>query len=85
MNPYLYLNGEFVTRDQATVSDVIDKHSVDAVVHFAGSIVVPESVSDPLGYYHNNTVKSRALIETCVNNGVKNIRKCLFPREMVRT
>ena len=32
-------------------------------MHFAGSIVVPNSVADPLGYYHNNTVKSRALID----------------------
>ena len=36
---------------------------IDAIIHFAGSIVVPESVADPLGYYHNNTVKSRALID----------------------
>ncbi|KPP94371.1 UDP-glucose 4-epimerase GalE [Erythrobacter sp. HL-111] len=41
-----------------------------AVMHFAGSIVVPESVADPLGYYHNNTVKSRALIESAVRAGV---------------
>ncbi len=59
--------------DQEAVSAVIDKHGVDAVVHFAGSIVVPESVSDPLGYYHNNTVNSRSLIETCVKTGVKNM------------
>ena len=59
--------------DQEAVSTVIGKHGVDAVVHFAGSIVVPESVSDPLGYYHNNTVNSRSLIETCVQQGVKNM------------
>lgn len=59
--------------DQAAVSKVISDHNVDAVVHFAGSIVVPESVSDPLGYYHNNTVNSRSLIETCVKTGVKNM------------
>lgn len=40
------------------------------VVHFAGSIVVPESVADPLKYYRNNTCASRALIETCVQLGV---------------
>ena len=45
--------------------------SVDAIIHFAGSIVVPESVADPLGYYPNNTVKSRALIEAAVARGVK--------------
>ncbi|NNF78391.1 MAG: UDP-glucose 4-epimerase GalE [Rhizobiales bacterium] len=59
--------------DEAAVSAAIEKHGVDAVVHFAGSIVVPESVSDPLGYYHNNTVNSRSLIETCVKTGVKNM------------
>src|SRR5690606_2366591 len=41
-----------------------------AVMHFAGSIVVPESVENPLKYYHNNTVKSRALIEAAVAAGV---------------
>jgi UDP-glucose 4-epimerase len=41
-----------------------------AIMHFAGSIVVPESVADPLKYYHNNTVKSRALIEAAVKAGV---------------
>ena len=41
-----------------------------AVMHFAGSIIVPESVTDPLAYYHNNTVKSRALIESVVAAGV---------------
>jgi UDP-glucose 4-epimerase len=46
-------------------------HGIDAVVHFAGSIVVPESVADPLGYYLNNTVRTRALIEACVLAGVK--------------
>ena len=43
---------------------------VGAVMHFAGSIVVPESVSDPLKYYHNNTAKSRALIEAAAIAGV---------------
>src|SRR5262245_35708557 len=41
---------------------------VEAVIHFAGSIVVPESVSEPLAYYHNNTVKSRGLIEACIDH-----------------
>jgi len=43
---------------------------VGAIMHFAGSIVVPESVEHPLKYYHNNTVKSRALIEAAVRAGV---------------
>ena len=53
--------------DQSLVSQTIDEHRIDAVIHFAGSIVVPESVSDPLKYYRNNTVVSRNLIETCVD------------------
>ncbi|KPQ31432.1 MAG: UDP-glucose 4-epimerase GalE [Porphyrobacter sp. HL-46] len=43
---------------------------VGAIMHFAGSIVVPESVADPLKYYHNNTAKSRALIAAAVQAGV---------------
>jgi UDP-glucose 4-epimerase len=57
--------------DQALVASVMREHDVDTVVHFAAKIVVPESVSDPLGYYLNNTVKARALIETAVECGVK--------------
>jgi UDP-glucose 4-epimerase len=57
--------------DEALVEQIIKTYNVDAVVHFAGSIVVPESVSDPLGYYLNNTVKSRALMAAVVNAGVK--------------
>ena len=52
--------------DTALVSRTIADHGVDSVIHFAGSIVVPESVADPLAYYDNNVVKSRALIEACV-------------------
>lgn len=57
--------------DMELIANVIKQHNVDAVVHFAGSIVVPESVSDPLKYYKNNTANSRNLIEVCVENGVK--------------
>jgi UDP-glucose 4-epimerase len=57
--------------DQEVMTRLIDEHEVDAIIHFAGSIVVPESVSNPLGYYLNNTVKSRALIETAVTNHVR--------------
>ena len=58
--------------DQELVAQVIKDHAVEAIVHFAGSIVVPDSVTDPLGYYLNNTVKSRALMESAVRGGVKN-------------
>jgi UDP-glucose 4-epimerase len=58
--------------DQALVTRLIREHGVDAIIHFAASIVVPDSVRDPLGYYRNNTVNSRALIECAVNNNVRN-------------
>jgi UDP-glucose 4-epimerase len=57
--------------DAALLDRVIAEHGVTGIIHFAGSIVVPESVADPLGYYLNNTVKSRELIAAAVRNGVK--------------
>ncbi len=45
-------------------------HPIEAIIHFAGSIVVPESVADPLSYYDNNTAKSRLLIEKAVQHKV---------------
>jgi UDP-glucose 4-epimerase len=57
--------------DQALVARLVDEHGIDGILHFAAKIVVPESVTDPLSYYLNNTVKSRALIETAVAKGVK--------------
>src|SRR5580658_9214393 len=57
--------------DEALVSRIISEHDVRAIIHFAASIVVPDSVSDPLGYYRNNTVNSRALIACAVKGGVK--------------
>jgi UDP-glucose 4-epimerase len=53
------------------VGALIEEQSVAAVVHFSGSIVVPESVTDPLKYYGNNTSASRNLIEVCVAKGVE--------------
>jgi UDP-glucose 4-epimerase len=58
--------------DKELVGQIIRDHGVDAIIHFAGSIVVPESVADPLAYYENNTCKTRALIETAVREGVPN-------------
>ena len=56
--------------DQELVGSLLRSHKVEAIVHFAGSIVVPDSVSDPLGYYNNNTVNSRSLLEMAVTCGV---------------
>lgn len=58
--------------DQAQVSRIVEEHGIDSILHFAAKIVVPESVTDPLAYYFNNTVKTRALIEAAVAAGVKN-------------
>jgi UDP-glucose 4-epimerase len=57
--------------DQALLARLIADHGIGAIIHFAGSIVVPESVEKPLKYYENNTVKSRSLIESAVNGGVR--------------
>jgi UDP-glucose 4-epimerase len=57
--------------DQDLVARIITDNAVDAIVHFAGSIVVPESVVDPLKYYRNNTAVSRSLLEAAVAGGVK--------------
>jgi UDP-glucose 4-epimerase len=59
--------------DEALVSRLIAEHGVDAVIHFAGSVVVPDSVSDPLGYYLNNTVRARALIAAAVAGKVRHL------------
>src|SRR6202161_2670625 len=59
------------TGDQVLVSRLIREQGVDAIIHFAASIVVPDSVRDPLGYYRNNTTNSRALIECAVKSGVR--------------
>ena len=56
--------------DEALVRRTLTDHAVTAIMHFAGSIIVPESVSDPLKYYRNNTVASRSLIESAVACGV---------------
>ena len=56
--------------DQALVARLIEAHGIGAIIHFAGSVVVPESVENPLKYYDNNTAKSRSLIESAVKGGV---------------
>lgn len=53
------------------VRAIIAEHDVRAILHFAGSVVVPESVENPLKYYRNNTAASRSLIESAVAGGVR--------------
>lgn len=56
--------------DGAQTAILLRDHHIGTVMHFAGSIIVPESVADPLKYYRNNTAASRSLIETCIKAGV---------------
>jgi UDP-glucose 4-epimerase len=56
--------------DAALLARIFAEQGTRAIMHFAGSVVVPESVSDPLKYYHNNTAKTRALIASAVAAGV---------------
>jgi UDP-glucose 4-epimerase len=58
--------------DQDLVRGLLQRNAIDAILHFAGSIVVPESVADPLGYYLNNTCKSRSLIACAVETKIPN-------------
>jgi UDP-glucose 4-epimerase len=64
-----FVHGE--SGDQALLAQLFREHDVDAIIHFAASIVVPDSVRDPLRYYRNNTVNSRALIESAIQCGVR--------------
>src|SRR5215831_132486 len=56
--------------DSALVRRLIAEHHISDVIHFAGSIVVPESVAEPLRYYANNVLQSHALLDACVGGGV---------------
>jgi UDP-glucose 4-epimerase len=57
--------------DIETLERIFTGHEIDAIAHFAAKIVVPDSVSDPLGYYENNTAKARTLLAAAVRHGVK--------------
>jgi UDP-glucose 4-epimerase len=57
--------------DQALVAEMIEDYEVEAIIHFAGSTIVPDSMKNPLGYYGNNTANSRTLIEAAVKGGVR--------------
>jgi UDP-glucose 4-epimerase len=58
--------------DQALVSRLLAEHRVDTVMHFAAHTIVPESVAQPLKYYGNNTCSTRALLQACIENKVRN-------------
>lgn len=59
--------------DEALLDRVFSEKKFDAVLHFAASIVVPDSVKDPIGYYQNNTANTLKLFKTCVNHGVHKV------------
>jgi UDP-glucose 4-epimerase len=56
--------------DENLVDGVISQHGVESIIHFAGSVVVPESVRDPLLYYRNNTMTTRSLLNAAVKRGI---------------
>ena len=56
--------------DETVVGNAIARHGVESIIHFAGSIVVPDSMRDPLGYYRNNTMTTRSLLNAAVKAGV---------------
>lgn len=56
--------------DESLVEGVIAQHHVESIIHFAGSVVVPDSMRDPLGYYRNNTMTTRSLLNAAVKSGI---------------
>ncbi len=71
------LHGELLVKgdigDEDLVTNLIKNHNIDSVLHFAGSIVVSESVQEPQKYYLNNTAKTLVLAQTIGTAKVKNI------------
>ncbi len=68
------LHGELIigkTGDSDLLKNLFSQHNIETVMHFAAHTIVPESVSDPLKYYGNNTSSTRNLLEACSNAGVK--------------
>ncbi|MBI5321032.1 UDP-glucose 4-epimerase GalE [Bradyrhizobium sp.] len=56
--------------DENLVEGVIEQHGIESIIHFAGSVVVPDSMRDPLGYYRNNTFTTRNLLNAAVKSGI---------------
>ena len=61
------------TGDRELVTKTIHRYGVRAIIHFAASIVVPDSVADPLAYYRNNTMNTCTLLDTAIEAGVKQV------------
>src|SRR3954469_6651186 len=56
--------------DENLVENVITSHEIQSIIHFAGSVVVPDSMRDPLGYYRNNFTTARNLLNVAVKRGI---------------
>jgi UDP-glucose 4-epimerase len=56
--------------DENLVEGVVAAHNIDSIIHFAGSVVVPDSMRDPLAYYRNNTMTTRSLLNVAVRCGI---------------
>lgn len=56
--------------DVGRVRDILHRNNIETVIHFAGSVIVPESFADPLKYYSNNILITRSLLEACIAEGV---------------
>jgi len=65
-----FYNGNIADTD--LIDRIFSDHRIDTVLHFAGSIVVPESVENPLKYFENNTAASFSLLKSCIKNSIKN-------------
>ena len=61
------------TGDRDLVAKTIRQHGITAIIHFAASIVVPDSVRDPLGYYRNNTLNTCNLVDVAIECGVRQV------------
>jgi UDP-glucose 4-epimerase len=60
------------TGDRDLVKKIVAEHRIDSILHFAASLIVPDSLRDPLGYYLNNTTNTALLLDAAVDSGVKN-------------
>jgi len=56
--------------DKVLLAEIFENHKIDSVIHFAGHIVVPESVSNPIKYYRNNVETSQSLVSACLEHNV---------------
>ncbi len=76
--------------DETLLQKIFAENDIDAIIHFAGSAVVPASIEDPLAYYDNNTGKTRILVSAAINAGIRRFdlllnRRRLRPTAVQRT